>query len=84
MKNKIRCVYCEIPAIKERLIIGNDLAWAFPTNIPIVPGHILIAPVRCVALFEDLTDNEKAAIFDIRNKLKKALTKLFQAEGFNR
>jgi len=83
MKNKIRCVYCEIPAIKERMIIGNDLAWAFPTNIPIVPGHVLIAPVRCVALFEDLTDKEKIAIFDIRNRLKKAITKLFQAEGFN-
>ena len=83
MKNKVHCVYCEIPAIKERMIIGNDLAWAFPTNIPIVPGHVLIAPIRCVALFEDLTDNEKKAIFDLRNKLKQAMIKLFQAEGFN-
>lgn len=83
MNNKMRCVYCENPAIKERTIIKNDLAWAFPTNIPIVPGHVLIAPIRCVAFFEDLTDKEKTAIFDIRNKLKKVLTKLFQAEGFN-
>ncbi|MFA6314832.1 MAG: HIT family protein [Candidatus Paceibacterota bacterium] len=83
MSNKIRCVYCEIPEIKKRLICENDLAWAFPTNIPIVPGHVLIAPKRCVALFEDLTDEEKSAIFDIRNKMKKALIKIFQAEGFN-
>ncbi len=83
MNNKMQCVYCENLAIKERTIIKNDLAWAFPTNIPIVPGHVLIAPIRCVALFEDLTDKEKTAIFDIRNKMKEALTKLFQAEGFN-
>jgi histidine triad (HIT) family protein len=83
MKNKARCAYCSIPAIKERMIIKNDLAWAFPTNIPIVPGHVLIAPLRCVAFFEDLTDKEKSAIFDMCNKLKKSLTVVFQAEGFN-
>jgi len=79
----MKCVYCEKPEIKERTIIQNDLAWAFPTNIPIVPGHILIAPIRCVAKFEDLTTEEQSAIFELLGKLKKALTKLFGAEGFN-
>ncbi len=79
----IICAYCEIPEIKERAIVKTDLVWAFPTNIPIVPGHILIAPVRCVAKFEDLTKEEKGAIFDLLNKLTQALTKTFDAEGFN-
>jgi diadenosine tetraphosphate (Ap4A) HIT family hydrolase len=78
-----KCVYCSTPSIKERMIASNELTWAFPTNIPIVPGHVLIAPVRCVALFEELTDAEKKAIFDLRDRLKSALTKLFGAEGFN-
>jgi histidine triad (HIT) family protein len=79
----IRCAYCEIPAIKEREIIRNEHAWAFPTNIPIVPGHVLIAPLRCAATIEDLTAEELAAIFELRTKLKTALTAAFGAEGFN-
>jgi len=83
MKKSIHCAYCEIPEIKERMIIANDLAWAFPTNIPIVPGHVLIAPIRCVALLEDLTNSEMIAILDLRKKLKRAIIEIFQAEGFN-
>lgn len=79
----MKCVYCELPEIKERAIILNEYAWAFLTNIPIVPGHVLIAPIRCVARFEDLTEQEVKAIFDIRNKLKEVLVKVFGAEGFN-
>lgn len=77
------CPYCELPAIKERMITNNDLAWAFPTNIPIVPGHVLIAPIRCAATFDELTQEEIAAIFDLREKLKTALVKAFGATGFN-
>lgn len=79
----IRCAYCEIPAIKEREIARNEYAWAFPTNIPIVPGHILVAPIRCVATLEEMTPAEVQAIFDLREKLKLALVKTFGAEGFN-
>lgn len=79
----MNCVYCEFPEIKERTIVRNDLAWAFPTNIPIVPGHTLIAPVRCVARLEDLTVEELNAMLDLRMSLKKALEKAFGAEGFN-
>lgn len=61
----------------------NDLAWAFLTNIPVVPGHILISPTRCVALFDDVTHEERAAIFDLQLKLKPVLQKLFGAQGFN-
>jgi bis(5'-adenosyl)-triphosphatase len=77
------CVYCTNPAIKERTIISNEFAWSFPTNIPIVPGHVLICPVRCVAKLEELTDNELSAILELRMRLKQALVDLFGATGFN-
>ncbi|MEA2715168.1 MAG: adenylyltransferase, partial [Candidatus Parcubacteria bacterium] len=57
--------------------------WAFPTNIPIVPGHILVAPVRCVESLRELTAQEKTAILDLISILAKALEQAFQAEGFN-
>ncbi len=81
--NKENCVYCTDPEVKEREIIRNEYAWAFLTNIPIVPGHVLIAPIRCVADFDGLTQEEISAIFELREKLKDALIKSFSAEGFN-
>lgn len=79
----MKCIYCELPEIKAREIMGNDLVWAFPTNIPIVPGHVLIAPRRCVAKYEDLTKEEKEAIEIMRVKIMSALKKSFGATGFN-
>jgi diadenosine tetraphosphate (Ap4A) HIT family hydrolase len=77
------CVFCTSLEIAGRVIVKNSLAWAFPTNIPVVPGHTLICPVRCVATLEDLTDAEVKAIFDLSKEIKKALVKVFQATGFN-
>lgn len=78
-----RCAFCEIPTIREREIVRNEHAWAFPTNMPIVPGHVLVAPIRCVAALEEMTPGEVQAIFALREELKQALTKAFGATGFN-
>ena len=77
------CPYCTDPEVKERVIIQNDLVFAFPTNIPIVPGHTLICPIRCVPTFEDLTPEEARAMFELRGKVRVALIELFGAEGFH-
>lgn len=85
MKNshKTQCIYCNDPLIKAREIVRNSLAWAFPTNIPITPGHVLIAPLRCVARYEDMTRDEQEAIEALRIQVVRALKKGFGAEGFN-
>lgn len=77
------CIYCTSPDIKSREIVGNDLAWVFPTNIPIVPGHLLIAPRRCVATWEDMTSAERDAVEALRVAMIGALKKIFGATGFN-
>lgn len=77
------CAYCTIPEIKNRMIVENKHAWAFPTNIPIVPGHLLIAPKRCVAKFEDMNKSEVEAVFSLLRKLKTALNRTFNTIGFN-
>lgn len=83
MEEKKMCVYCTKQEIKDREIIGDEFAWVFPTNIPIVPGHLLIAPRRCVAKYEDLKTDEKNSIEKLRVKLIATLRKTFGAEGFN-
>ena len=77
------CIYCSNPDIKAREIIGNDLAWAFPTNIPITPGHTLVAPRRCVKTLGELTSLERLAILELAEKIMAADRKLYGAEGFN-
>jgi len=79
----MNCAYCELPEIKAREIIRNEFAWAFPTNIPIVPGHLLILPIRHVSNLSELTSEEIKAIFDLREKLIPVMKEVFGAEGFN-
>jgi diadenosine tetraphosphate (Ap4A) HIT family hydrolase len=83
-KPNIACVYCTSVKIKEREVIkSNDLARAFPTNIPITPGHTLVAPIRCVQRMEDLTKEEKLAILDLAAQIMNAMRLVYHAEGFN-
>lgn len=77
------CVFCSVPEIKERTIIENELAWAFPTNIPITEGHVLISPKRCSKKLEDLTQEEKLAVLNLAEKVMGALRSAYGAEGFN-
>jgi bis(5'-adenosyl)-triphosphatase len=77
------CPFCENLNIKDREVIRNEYAWAFPTNIPIVPGHLLICPIRCVETIDELFEQELMAIFDLIQKLKPVLKKSFNATGFN-
>ncbi len=81
--NKKLCVYCTKTEVKNRKITENNLAFVFPTNIPIVSGHVLIVPKRCIARYSDLTQKEKEAIEELRIKIIKALEKTFNAQGFN-
>jgi histidine triad (HIT) family protein len=77
------CPYCTSPDIKSRKIVENELALAFPGNMPIVPGHTLVIPKRHEAKYENLTKEEKEAIEDLRIKLMHALNKTFGTGGFN-
>lgn len=79
----MNCPFCTDQEVKDRIIIENDLAFAFPTNTPIVPGHILICPKRHIQYYENATQEEKSAIEELREKIKHALRKALNAEGFN-
>jgi diadenosine tetraphosphate (Ap4A) HIT family hydrolase len=79
----MKCPFCVKLILNSRIIIENDLVFAFPTNTPIVPGHILICPKRHVKYYEDLTVEEMSSIECLRNKLKLALKKSLKTQGFN-
>ena len=76
-------IFLTSPDIQKRIIASNELAFAFPTNIPVVPGHLLICPKRVVQTVYELTPGELAKIFELLEQLKPALQKTFGATGFN-
>lgn len=77
------CAFCSNSAIRDRAIADDGLAWAFPTNIPITPGHTLITPRRCVQRLSDLTADERLAVLGLADRIMQALKLTFGAEGFN-
>lgn len=69
--------------LEQRIIVKNDYVMCFPAKMPIVPGHVLIVPVREVKTFEELSNSEREALFDLMQNIKLALKNAFQATGFN-
>ena len=76
-------IFAANPEIKERIIAENKTVWAFLTNIPITPGHTLVAPKRIVETMDELTKEELIDIFTLTRLVKDALRKTYNAEGFN-
>lgn len=69
--------------IKERLVACNELAFSFLSHMPIVPGHLLICPIRVVESSIELTLDEWQAILALQNQVCSAMRKSLDAEGFN-
>jgi diadenosine tetraphosphate (Ap4A) HIT family hydrolase len=79
----MNCVFCELPEIKNRIILETELVKVFPTNIPVVPGHVLVVPVRHVETLESLTGQEWVALREVLEQTKQALSRAYGAVGFN-
>ena len=79
----MECAFCSDENVRARKVTENNLAWAFPTNTPITPGHMLIATKRHVALMQDLTQDERDSVLELSEKVKRALEKTFATSGFN-
>ena len=73
----------EDPRIKERVIAKNHFAFSFLSHMPIVPGHLLICPIRVVETCEELDHEEWKGILELKYQVCQALKKALGAKGFN-
>ena len=77
------CIICADRAIHNREIARTELSFSFPSNMPILPGHVLVCPARHVAVFEELTNAERRDLWDMVSRIQRTLAVAFHASGVN-
>lgn len=75
------CVFCNLD--KNQILFENELALAFFDNFPVSKGHTLIIPKRHSKNYFELTKEEISAIFELSQKVKEYLDKLYHPDGYN-
>jgi bis(5'-adenosyl)-triphosphatase len=50
---------------------------------PLLPGHVLVSPVRVLPRLADLSTAEINDLFNTVTRVQKTLTRLYKADGFN-
>ncbi|GEM_PF-2634477 len=61
------------PKIKFRIIAQNNLAFELLNYQSIVPGHLLICPIRPVITYDELAHEEVTAIITLKKAAGKEL-----------
>jgi diadenosine tetraphosphate (Ap4A) HIT family hydrolase len=75
------CPFCSMTP--ERIVAGNDLAFAVRDAYPISPGHTLVILRRHVASFFEITDDERNVLLLLLDQAKEELDAQFHPSGYN-
>lgn len=81
------CIFCEFPREmndEKRLILHRSnhcfvILNAFPYN----SGHLMVAPYRHVANYDELTSEEFMDLHDLASRCIRMMRKTFEPQGFN-
>jgi len=81
------CIFCDFPKEgrdRERLILyRGERAFVIMNNYPYNPGHVMVAPYRHVANWEELTDEELLEIMKLTQLMIRAIKRAMNPDGFN-
>lgn len=82
------CVFCaeaagELATEESLLVLRGERALAILNKFPYSSGHLLVAPVRHVGAYDELTDEEAAEIHRLCVASVKALDGTYGPDGFN-
>jgi diadenosine tetraphosphate (Ap4A) HIT family hydrolase len=69
--------------IEDGRAIENELAYVLTDSNPVSLGHCLIIPRRHVAEFFEATKEEKIALFDLIDEMKRIIDKRHHPDGYN-
>ena len=68
----LACPFCAKESSAE-ILIQNELAFALPDGFPVSPGHALVLPRRHLADYFELTAEEKAALWELVDRVREQL-----------
>lgn len=77
------CLFCEYKNNKERIILENEYAYAIKDEFPVSEFHTLIITKRHVKDFFDTTFEERKAIFNLIDEMKKIIDEDKHPDGYN-
>jgi galactose-1-phosphate uridylyltransferase len=81
MLRKPDCPFCSLDP--DRTVMGNELAVALYDRFPVSPGHCLIVTRRHVASFFEASEEERAALLQLLDKVRELLLRERRPAGFN-
>ena len=79
--NEANCPFCQPPV--ERIVLSDKEALVIRDGFPVSPGHTLVIPRRHVGSFFELTDVERASMFELLAQARAELDVSLRPDGFN-
>jgi histidine triad (HIT) family protein len=79
----MNCKECELIKTRKHIVYEDELASAFLTENPAVPGHILVLPKEHFLIVEQVPDKIIEHLFFIANKISTICFEIFNAQGTN-
>jgi len=75
------CVFCATDP--SQAIARNALAYVLEDANPVTPGHCLVIPVRHLGTYFETTPDERAAIWELVQEIRKATDESRHPQGYN-
>src|SRR4029078_4520806 len=72
-----------LEAPESSWVASTDLAFALRDRFPVSPGHTLVIPRRVVATWFDATPEERTALFELSDLVRKQIDKELPPDGYN-
>ena len=79
----MKCIFCDFKNDKDKVVLGNDLAYAIFDGFPVNEGHMLIIPKRHAETYFDLTEEEIKSMNELAFEVKKLLDSKYHPDGYN-
>lgn len=76
------CKFCEF-LNEKKFDFDNELAFAIWDQNPVSKGHIIFMTKRHVKDFFDTTKEERTAIFELVDNVKKVIDEKYKPTGYN-
>lgn len=73
------CIFCGM----QDVILQNDLAYVTYDTYPVSPGHCVVIPFRHIPSYFETTQEEKLAILELIDTMKKLLDRERKPDGYN-